>query len=125
MAIGALLGNEQHSFMHDIESFFWVLFWICIHYNGPGESRVVATFDKWNYDDPEELAVSKRGVIADEGDFLELARQNFTIYHQPLIPCVNWLRREILPNGERWKIPDQNLYTKVSQILRDVWEKCS
>jgi len=36
MAIGALLG-EQHSFMHDLESFFWVLFWICIHHNGPGE----------------------------------------------------------------------------------------
>ncbi|RMJ01691.1 hypothetical protein CDV36_015615 [Fusarium kuroshium] len=39
MAIGALLG-EQHSFMHDLESFFWVLFWICIHYNGPGEDRL-------------------------------------------------------------------------------------
>jgi hypothetical protein len=25
MAIGTLLG-EQHSFMHDLESFFWVLF---------------------------------------------------------------------------------------------------
>lgn len=25
MAIGALL-SEQHSFMHDLESFFWVLF---------------------------------------------------------------------------------------------------
>ncbi|KAK0737995.1 hypothetical protein B0T18DRAFT_296162, partial [Schizothecium vesticola] len=36
MAIGALLG-EQHSFMHDLESFFWVLFWICIHRNGPGK----------------------------------------------------------------------------------------
>ncbi|KAK3933951.1 hypothetical protein QBC46DRAFT_400887, partial [Diplogelasinospora grovesii] len=36
MAIGALLG-EQHSFMHDLESFFWVLFWICIHYNSPGK----------------------------------------------------------------------------------------
>ena len=31
MAIGVLLG-EKHSFMHDLESFFWVLFWICIHY---------------------------------------------------------------------------------------------
>ena len=34
MAIGALYG-EKHTFMHDLESFFWVLFWICIHYNGP------------------------------------------------------------------------------------------
>ena len=41
MAIGALLG-EQHSFMHDLESFFWVLFWICIHCGGPGEGKVVA-----------------------------------------------------------------------------------
>ncbi len=38
MAIGALLG-EQHSFMHDLESFFWVLFWICIHYEGPGDGE--------------------------------------------------------------------------------------
>ncbi|KAH7146851.1 hypothetical protein B0J13DRAFT_429645, partial [Dactylonectria estremocensis] len=30
MAIRALLG-EQHSFMHDLGSFLWVLFWICIH----------------------------------------------------------------------------------------------
>ncbi|KMU75272.1 hypothetical protein CISG_04691 [Coccidioides immitis RMSCC 3703] len=28
MAIGVLYG-EKHSFMHDLESFFWVLFWIC------------------------------------------------------------------------------------------------
>jgi Fungal protein kinase len=29
MAIGALCG-EEHSLMHDLESFFWVLFWICV-----------------------------------------------------------------------------------------------
>jgi hypothetical protein len=29
MAIEALL-SEQHSFMHDLELIFWVLFWICI-----------------------------------------------------------------------------------------------
>ncbi|KAH7237825.1 hypothetical protein B0J15DRAFT_553838, partial [Fusarium solani] len=61
MAIGALLG-EQHSFMHDLESFFWVLFWICIHYNGPGENRVVQEFDKWNYIDMKELAKLKLGT---------------------------------------------------------------
>jgi hypothetical protein len=41
MAIGALL-SEQHSFMRDRESFFWVLFWICIHCDGPSEGKVVA-----------------------------------------------------------------------------------
>lgn len=32
MAIGVLL-DKKHSFLHDIESFFWMLFWICIHYD--------------------------------------------------------------------------------------------
>jgi serine/threonine protein kinase len=40
MAIGALLG-EPHNFMHDLESFFWVLFWICIHYDGLDEKGKV------------------------------------------------------------------------------------
>ncbi|KAH3208495.1 hypothetical protein KXV77_009772, partial [Aspergillus fumigatus] len=61
MAIGLLLG-EKHSFMHDLESFFWVLFWICIHYNGPCENRVVPEFDKWNFVAMEELAKLKLGT---------------------------------------------------------------
>jgi len=64
---------EQHSFMHDLESFFWVLFWICIHCDGPGEGKVVAQFDKWNYADTEELARLKKGEISDEGDFIKPA----------------------------------------------------
>ena len=63
MAIGALYG-EPHSFMHDLESFFWVLFWICIHHDGLDEKgkvkrRRVPQYEKWNYEDTEELADSK------------------------------------------------------------------
>ncbi len=36
MAIRALLG-EDHTFMDDLEAIFWTLFWICIHWNGPGK----------------------------------------------------------------------------------------
>ncbi|KAH8723920.1 hypothetical protein GQ44DRAFT_709364 [Phaeosphaeriaceae sp. PMI808] len=43
MAIGALYG-ENHNFMHDLESFFWVLFWSCIHCTGPGGQRRVSDF---------------------------------------------------------------------------------
>ncbi|KAH6972559.1 hypothetical protein EDB80DRAFT_361154 [Ilyonectria destructans] len=66
MAIGVLLG-EQHSFMHDLESFFWVLFWICIHYHGPDESRVIAEFDQWNYISMKLLAKEKRGKYLTKG----------------------------------------------------------
>ncbi|KAH7137689.1 hypothetical protein EDB81DRAFT_901148 [Dactylonectria macrodidyma] len=112
MAIGVLLG-EQHSFMHDLESFFWVLFWICIHYNGPGEGKVVPRFDKWNFADTEELAISKTGVISNEGDFLRILAGNFTLYYQPLIPWVNRLRKAVFPNGERWTLLEAGKDLKV------------
>ncbi|KAL8669127.1 MAG: hypothetical protein Q9168_006267 [Polycauliona sp. 1 TL-2023] len=40
MAIGALLG-EPHSFMHDLESFFWVLFWICTSCNNDDRNSLM------------------------------------------------------------------------------------
>lgn len=41
MAIRALLG-EHNSLIDDLESFFRVLFWVYIHYDGRGEGKVVA-----------------------------------------------------------------------------------
>jgi hypothetical protein len=76
--------------LHGLESFFWVLFWICIHYDGQQE-RIVLHFDKWNYLDAEELADSKNGIVVDERDSVKAAQTNFTPYYQPLIPCVNRL----------------------------------
>ena len=105
--------------MHDLESFFWVLFWICVHYEVPGQGRIVPRFDKWNTVDTEELAISKRGVIADEEDFLQLAKENFTSYYQPLALWVNRLRRRVFPNSERWKKPEPMLYSSMKEIIRE------
>ncbi|KAL3584669.1 hypothetical protein FPOAC2_14450 [Fusarium poae] len=121
MAIGALLG-ERHSFMHDLESFFWVLFWLCIHYNGPGKGRVVPRFDKWNFVETEELAISKKGVIDDEGDFLMILEANCTLYCHPIIPWVNRLRKAVFPNGGRWEREDRVLYSRMRDILREARE---
>jgi hypothetical protein len=122
MAIGALLG-EQHSFMHDLESFFWVLFWICIHCDGPGpgagEGTVVAQFDKWNYADTEELARLKKGEISDEADFVKAAEENFTPYYKPMVPWVNKLRKIVFPNGRRWEREDSGLYIRMRGILEE------
>ncbi|KAH6869569.1 hypothetical protein B0T10DRAFT_418334 [Thelonectria olida] len=118
MAIGALLG-EQHSFMHDLESFFWVLFWICIHYNGAKEARVVLEFDKWNYVDTGELANLKKGQVSHEGDFIKTAEENFTSYYQPLVPWVNRLRKVVFPNGGRWEREDRGQYARVREILQE------
>ncbi|PZD23186.1 HTH-Tnp-Tc3-2 domain containing protein, partial [Pyrenophora tritici-repentis] len=118
MAIGVLLEDEMHSFMHDLESFFWVLFWICIHYDGPSKGRVVPQFEKWNYIDTEELAKLKKGEVGDESDFLRTARVTFTPYYQSLIPYVNRLRRKVFPNGGRWRVPNPKLYSEMKEILQ-------
>ena len=116
MAIGALLG-EQHSFMHDLESFFWVLFWICIHYDGPGKDIGPTKYDNWNYKDDDELVASKIGEIADEEVFLKKAGENFTLHYRSLIPWVNRLRRKVFPNGGRWKTLEPELYSSMKEIL--------
>ncbi|KAH8754110.1 serine/threonine-protein kinase Sgk2 [Diaporthe sp. PMI_573] len=121
MAIGALLG-EQHSFMHDLESFFWVIFWICIHSKGPNESQIVPRFERWNYENRAELASFKKAVIDDEGDFLEIMDEYFTPYFRGLIPWINKLRRKVFPNGGRWKKENHKLYSEMEKILREAGE---
>ncbi|KAM5469182.1 hypothetical protein MauCBS54593_004534 [Microsporum audouinii] len=117
MAIGVLNG-EKHSFMHDLESFFWVLFWICIHYDSPSKGKRVPRFEKWNYMDTIELADAKKGVISDESDFLTTAAENFTPYYQPLASWVNRLRRVVFPDGARWKKPNPSLSMEMIDVLR-------
>lgn len=70
ITIGALFG-EPYSFIHDLEFFFWVFFWICIYYNGLNKKgevkrRVVPKYEKWNYVDTEELAVFKILIVEEE-----------------------------------------------------------
>jgi len=117
MAIGVLLG-EEHSYMHDYESFFWVLFWICVHHDGSTEERVIRRFEMWNYADMEMLAESKMGLVSDERYFLEVAQEHFTPYYQPLLPWVNKLRRVVFPDGKRWKKPNPSLFSAMKEILQ-------
>ena len=103
--------------MYDLESFFWVLFWVCIHYEGPARERIVPSFDKWNYMGTTELAEVKKGVISDEEDFLRKMEENFTAYYQPLTQLVNKLRRITFPGGARWKKEDAGLYESMKEVL--------
>ncbi|ORY59298.1 uncharacterized protein BCR38DRAFT_489030 [Pseudomassariella vexata] len=118
MAIGILMG-ERHSFMHDLESFFWVLFWICIHYDGSGKDVGPSEFESWNCEKDRKLASLKKGEIGHEGDFIENARNNFTTYYQPLVHWVNRLRKVVFPNGRRWEKADAILYSRMQDVLRE------
>ena len=120
MAIGALL-SEPHSFMHDLESFFWVLFWICIHYDGRNEKgevkrKIVSKYERWNYADTEELADLKSGMIIEEECFNKTTA-SFTPTCQPLAPCRRDLRRYIFPNGKHWLRENKELYPQIKAVL--------
>ena len=122
MAIGALLG-EPHSFMHDLESFFWVLFWICIHHNGSDQKRtVVKEFEKWNYKPVNELADIKIGKTSLDVKFDKEVADNFTAYCQPLIPCVQQLHKVVFPDGKPWKTEDKGLFGRMKAVLEKARE---
>ncbi|KAF7877724.1 hypothetical protein EAF04_001395 [Stromatinia cepivora] len=118
MAIGVLRG-EQHSFIHDLESIFWVLFWICIHYDGPNRARVVKQFDKWNYADMKELVVLKSGTVTRDEIFMDIITDNFTSYYKPLIPWVNKLREIVFPKSGSHKQDNEKLYSRMKGLLQE------
>lgn len=111
------LKGEQHSFMHDLESLFWVLFWIGIHYNGPDKDIGSTAFDAWNYQKDETLAHLKLGIISTERSFLKALYKHFTSYYQPLIPLMNNFRKAVFPDGNPWEKDDLALYATIKSIL--------
>ncbi|KZF22629.1 hypothetical protein L228DRAFT_268018 [Xylona heveae TC161] len=122
MAVGVMQG-ELRAIKHDYESFFWVFFWFGIHYNGPhGKSRVVRRFENWNYMDIRELAEVKKGVVADEEDFLQTVEEYFTPFYQPLIPWVNRLRKIIFPGGSRRKDSSPELFSLMDDLFQKAQE---
>ncbi|KAG5996137.1 hypothetical protein E4U52_007221 [Claviceps spartinae] len=112
-----LLRGDEHTFMHDLESFFWVLFWICIHYEGPGKSIEPTRYEYWDHLSDISLACQKLGVISD-GYFKDPEYLGFTSYHRPLFPHVNKLRKKVFPGGNPRVKPYPKLYSKMIKVLK-------
>ncbi|KAI9727184.1 MAG: hypothetical protein M1834_008492 [Cirrosporium novae-zelandiae] len=117
MAIGALYG-EQHSFVHDLESFFWVLFWICVHCTGPGGKYRKTEFESWNYTPIEKLAREKAGLVTQEMDFIRTMGKDITEYYQPLVPWLMKLHHAVFPNYQRRTSEDRSLYSTMKVVFQ-------
>ncbi|KAI4123443.1 MAG: hypothetical protein LQ341_007200, partial [Variospora aurantia] len=94
MAIGALSG-DRHTFRHDLESFWWVLFWLCKHLDGltgEGEGKFIndKLYESWNYYATEELAKQKTGVVSKRFFDTDVT---YTECCKPLIPCLKKLHK--------------------------------
>ncbi|KAF2647234.1 hypothetical protein K491DRAFT_614914 [Lophiostoma macrostomum CBS 122681] len=117
MAVGALNG-EQHSFMHDLEYFFWVLFWICMHCTGPQSYRTVEEWERWNFFSTTGLAMLKLGLVIEEDKFTAYLEEYMTSYCTPLTQCLQALRKVVFSDGKRWRTEDRQLYER----MRDVFQ---
>lgn len=121
MAIGALRG-DSHTFMHDLESFFWVIFWICLHYTGAGkEIQDVDDFKNWNYESTNNLALLKSGLVSPM-NFQANLSQLTTNYCRPMIPIVTKLWEEAFPHGQCYYIKDETLYDRMKAVLEKARE---
>ncbi|KAG6059780.1 hypothetical protein E4U32_003815 [Claviceps aff. humidiphila group G2b] len=129
MAIGLLRRiAEKHTFLHDLESFFWVLFWICIHYGSPGEKpRILAKYDKWNYVNNVNLLARKQTILSTHVLF-EAALEDVTPYYEPLIPWIYRLRNllpfvaaaptQVYRSQRLPKPPGDELYSDLIKVLQ-------
>ncbi|KAK4132071.1 hypothetical protein BT67DRAFT_451324 [Trichocladium antarcticum] len=63
--------------------------------------------------------LDKGKVISNEGDFIKVAEENFTLYYKPMVPWVNKLRKVVFPNGRRWEREDSTLYARMRGILKE------
>ncbi|KAI2615078.1 hypothetical protein GGR54DRAFT_632374 [Hypoxylon sp. NC1633] len=107
MAIGLLVG-EEHSFRHNLESFFWVLLWICVHSDAAGHGRVVEGFEDWNF----------AGIVAQESLFLKTVAAYFQPYYKPLIPWVDRLRRVVRAAKHARRVEGYNVAVRqITQYL--------
>jgi hypothetical protein len=59
----------------------------------------------------EELADLKSGLVSREELFLNRITKAFTSYYEPLILCVNRLRRTVFPIDKPWENEDMTLYS--------------
>lgn len=90
-------GGVKHQPIHDLESFFWVLCWLCIFREGPAHKR-----ENWGDNDQErqaarenainvfelteltKIATMKRRLILQHVNFMTMLSQIFTPFCSPL-----------------------------------------
>lgn len=111
----------EHTYEDDVESFFWVLLWIGIWYQGPGggKKKVEANraYEQWNYIPDTHLGGEKSRVISSAEHFADVIEEDFTEFYKPLATVMEQLRKVIFREGVKFK--GLALFEKVKSILED------
>ncbi|KAI9615426.1 hypothetical protein H4Q26_011364 [Puccinia striiformis f. sp. tritici PST-130] len=120
MSINLLLQRNSHTYVDDLESFFWVLVWICALY--PIHQRTTNDIALWNKQSLANLGVLKIGYLSDS----RLLTKHFTPHYQESHPLLNCVAKfaEIMrdpPVGE--KELAASLYERILDVLREAQGK--
>ncbi|KAL1977857.1 hypothetical protein VTN31DRAFT_716 [Thermomyces dupontii] len=103
MAIEVLL-NKDHTYRHDLESFFYVLIWQCArrgweYVGNPTGQPLSSHLTKWYMGTFEDIAITKGGLVENAERF-ELLTNEFPPELERLKPLCRRLRRILFPwNG--------------------------
>ncbi|PFH44587.1 hypothetical protein AMATHDRAFT_11437 [Amanita thiersii Skay4041] len=125
MSADALDGRKPHKPADDLESFFYVLIFICLEYSGPGHER------NWDHsrdivwdiyktrpncwllgDDFTSLAAAKSHTMAKAERFQEDVLDELPPYFKELSPCLMSLWRALFRSDEAIT---HNIFTAVSR----------
>lgn len=122
MAIGAL-SREPHTYRHDLESFFYVFLWLCVHYL-PGGAQVMpcpTALDAWGAGGYVDAAARKRCDM-EPGGFRRVV-DSFTKSAVGMNGCAARWRDALFPwRGLVWMGTDadyEGLYASVLGVLAD------
>jgi len=118
MSSGLLLNGGPHSFVDDLESFFWVFIWICIYYP---ENRAKQTpVSDWNQKPLLVLALLKQYFLRNP-NLLTSAFTPQYIQFKPLIQCVEEFAK-IMSNDLIRSRPSEELYRDILALFRKAQE---
>ncbi|RPA74187.1 hypothetical protein BJ508DRAFT_215593 [Ascobolus immersus RN42] len=115
--------ENQHSEVHDYESFFWVLFWICVSYERPGIEKLgpnAHLCSNWSYISFHDLSNTKYGLIR-EDVFSRRTEEHVDDFYKPLIPCLKRMRKALFHEGRFLKAKNDHagLYDELLHAIRE------
>ncbi|KAL7276895.1 hypothetical protein RUND412_000087 [Rhizina undulata] len=99
-----VLKRGQHTFRDDLESFLYVLLYICFKWNGPNQpNKELTPIDCWSRPDFDDVYAMKVAFMFNRSDF-EGGLKKMTTEMQSLIPLLEDLRSKIRPWGTEFEL---------------------
>ncbi|KZS96685.1 hypothetical protein SISNIDRAFT_450391 [Sistotremastrum niveocremeum HHB9708] len=142
IAIDVLRGDENHRDVHDLESFFWVIVWMCLKYQGPNYNPVnlrAEPVDSYRFRVLEKMprcknlddgGAYKSSVLSDCEDDTRL-EEAFDPYFASVIPAIVDLayilstgRRvdQSVRNKRKTREVDERTHEKFLEVLDELYQ---